>query len=178
MIMNRAFARANAWTFESKPIVELLDRYVGDGQGWVDPFAGHSTLCEFRNDMNPEQSQPHMMEAVVYTTTYLQPFLLQTGRVLNGCVFDPPYSYRQVSEHYKQLGLKATSMDTSANFTIRVKRAIAPLIKVGGYAITCGWNSNGFGKNLGFEIEEILLVAHGLTHNDTIVTVERKSHEV
>ena len=40
--------------------------------------------------------------------------------------------------------------------------------------ITCGWNSNGFGKNRGFEIIEILLVAHGQHRNDTIVTVERK----
>lgn len=29
-------------------------------------------------------------------------------------------------------------------------------------------------KNRGFEIIEIMLVAHGGNHNDTIVTVERK----
>jgi len=29
------------------------------------------------------------------------------------------------------------------------------------------------GKNRGFEIVEILLVAHGGHHNDTIVTVEK-----
>ena len=40
--------------------------------------------------------------------------------------------------------------------------------------ISCGWNSCGFGKKLGFEIVEILLVCHGRTHNDTIVTVEKK----
>lgn len=32
----------------------------------------------------------------------------------------------------------------------------------------------GIGKTLGFNIEEILLVAHGGWHNDTICTVERK----
>ena len=37
-----------------------------------------------------------------------------------------------------------------------------------------GWNSNGVGKVRGFEIIEILLIAHGGSHNDTIVTVERK----
>lgn len=47
-------------------------------------------------------------------------------------------------------------------------------IKPNGLAISCGWNSGGFGKMLGFEIVEILLVAHGGNHNDTIVTVERK----
>lgn len=39
---------------------------------------------------------------------------------------------------------------------------------------TAEWNSGGFGKNLGFEMIEILLVPHGGHHNDTIVTVERK----
>jgi len=39
--------------------------------------------------------------------------------------------------------------------------------------ISFGWNSGGIGKTNGFEILEILLVAHG-AHNDTICTVERK----
>jgi hypothetical protein len=30
------------------------------------------------------------------------------------------------------------------------------------------------GKNRGFEIQEILLVAHGGNHNDTICVVEKK----
>lgn len=45
----------------------------------------------------------------------------------------------------------------------------------GGIVITCGWNSGGIGKKYGFEIEEILLVAHGGWHNDTIVVVDRKT---
>jgi len=45
---------------------------------------------------------------------------------------------------------------------------------LGGIAISFGWNSNGFGKKLGFEIIEILIVPHGSSHNDTIVTIERK----
>lgn len=51
---------------------------------------------------------------------------------------------------------------------------ICDKIKVGGYAISFGWNSNGFGKNRGFEVIEILLVSHGGHHNDTICTVEMK----
>jgi hypothetical protein len=34
------------------------------------------------------------------------------------------------------------------------------------------------GRNRGFRIEEILLVCHGACHNDTIITVDRKAHEV
>ena len=70
--------------------------------------------------------------------------------------------------------MKATQKDTSYNFYRRAMNAIIPKIKIGGYAISFGWNSNGFGKKYGFEKIEILLVAHGMCHNDTIVTVERK----
>lgn len=38
----------------------------------------------------------------------------------------------------------------------------------------CGWNSNGLGKGRGFELDELLIVAHGGSKNDTIVTVEEK----
>ena len=51
---------------------------------------------------------------------------------------------------------------------------MARIIKPGGYAICCGWTSQGLGKNRGFEMIEILLVPHGGSKNDTIVTVEVK----
>ncbi|KKL75008.1 hypothetical protein LCGC14_2059240, partial [marine sediment metagenome] len=55
-----------------------------------------------------------------------------------------------------------------------VKDNLARLLKTNGIAICCGWSSQGLGKNRGFKIEEILLVPHGGSKNDTIVTVERK----
>jgi len=79
-----------------------------------------------------------------------------------------------VSEHYRMVGRKATSLDTSYNFYHRVMKVLAPKIRRGGYAISFGWNSNGFPKTLGFEKVEVLLVAHAGHHNDTIVTVDRK----
>ena len=48
--------------------------------------------------------------------------------------------------------------------------------KPGGKAICFGWNSNGLGKGRGFELLKVLLVAHGGSKNDTIVTVERKGN--
>ncbi len=47
-------------------------------------------------------------------------------------------------------------------------------MKKDGIVISFGWNTNGIGKTKGFEIIEILMVAHGGSHNDTICTVERK----
>jgi len=169
IVMSRKFARASAWTFTIPPFAELIQRYVGEGKNWVDPFAGDNSPAEYTNDIHPERKAKYHMEA--------EEFCKMIEGDFDGVLFDPPYSYRQISEHYKELGKKATALDTSANFTSRVKRAIAPKIKIGGIAITWGWNSNGFGKVHGFAPIEYLLVGHGSEHNDTICIVERKVNE-
>jgi hypothetical protein len=90
-------------------------------------------------------------------------------------LFDPPYSPRQVSECYKKMGLSVNMQTTQASFWSNLKREIQRVVRPSGIVITCGWNSGGVGEKYGFKIERILLVAHGGWHNDTIVTVERKS---
>jgi hypothetical protein len=154
-------------TFTIAPIKELIYRYGGDFKGWVDPFAGENSPAEITNDLNPDKPTKHHLLATDFA-------LMLTGPIwYNGVLFDPPYSLRQLKECYDSVGVKMFK-DDSQRFPQNVKELIAVPIKQGGIAITCGWNSQGFGKNLGFEIIEILLVAHGRGHNDTIVTVERK----
>jgi len=169
---SRVWAMPSAWTFTIKPIKELLSRYVPDGHGWIDPYSGLYSPAQYTNDMLPERNAIFCMDALEFCTTVLHHIKPNGG--FEGILFDPPYSYRQVSEHYKEAGRRATSMDTSTNFYNRIKNATADHIKQNGLAISFGWNSVGFGKNRGFELEEILLVCHGGHHNDTIVTVERK----
>jgi hypothetical protein len=169
MIITKAWAQPSAWTFTIKPIKELIARYVGDGIGWVDPFAGQNSPAEFTNDWNPERDTCAHMDAKDFCDV-----IIPEPPGFNGVIFDPPYSYRQVSEHYKLVGKKAKSIDTTSNFYSRVKNPICDKVRPGGHAISCGWDSNGFGMNRGFEQIEILLVAHGGHHHDTIVTVERK----
>ncbi|MDB5200556.1 MAG: adenine-specific methylase [Chitinophagaceae bacterium] len=152
-------------TFQIKPIQLLLQKYVGDGIGWIDPFAGENSPAEITNDMNPDKPAKFHLHA--------KEFAAQLTGEYRGVLFDPPYSLRQVKECYDKIGVKLFQEDTQ-RFPQNVKELIAPKIKLGGTAITFGWNSQGFGKNLGFEIIEILLVPHGRGHNDTIVTVERK----
>lgn len=167
MIVTRHKAPPNRWTFQIKPIAELLVRYVGDGRGWVDPFAGMYSPAELTNDLNPDlPSQYHVLADEFCQMVCSGPY--------KGVLFDPPYSYRQISECYKGFGIKATALDTSNRFYNRVMNAICDKIEPGGYAISFGWNSNGFGINRGFELVEVMVVAHGQHHNDTIVTVERK----
>lgn len=89
-------------------------------------------------------------------------------------LYDPPYSPRQVSECYKKLGKTVNMKTTQASYWSNQKKEIGRIVKLGGKVITCGWNSGGIGKKYGFEIIEILIVAHGGWHNDTIVTVDKK----
>ena len=166
MIINREWANPNKWTFTIKPIKELLNRYVGTGKNWVDPYSGKHSPAELTNDLDPKMPSKYHLDA--------KEFCLRLKGMYKGVILDPPYSYRQVKEHYKRAGIKLNRLDTTTNFYNRVMNAICDKIEIGGYAITCGWNSNGFGKKRGFKIIEILLVAHGGHRYDTIVVVEKK----
>jgi hypothetical protein len=171
MLFNRVQTRPSANTFTIKPIAELIKRYIVTPSLWIDPYAGCNSLAEITNDHNPSAPTLYHMEAMDFVIEYTNKLL---GNKLDGALFDPPYSYRQVSEHYKVIGKKATQLDTSSQFYNRVLNPLADIIKDGGYCISFGWNSNGMGANRGFHIVEILLVAHGQHHNDTICVVEQK----
>lgn len=162
----------SAWTFSIPPINALIKSYVQEGENWIDPFAGKFSPAKWTNDINPDRNARFNLDAYDFSQKIGE---LSGLTEFDGVLFDPPYSNRQVSEHYKAVGIKATALHTSARFYTRLKDELAPKIKVDGYAISFGWNSGGFGKKNGFEIVEILLVAHGGSKNDTIVTVERKA---
>jgi hypothetical protein len=170
MKISRVWAMPNKWTFAMPPVAELITRYVGGGRNWIDPFAGMNSPAEHTNDLNPNSPALSHMDAFDWVETLRGNY--------DGCLFDPPYSLVQVSRSYSDFGLKSRigTTDPTASFKA-VKDKISELIKLGGYVISCGWNSNGFGKSRGFKLEEILLVAHGGGHNDTIVTVERKEKQ-
>lgn len=157
----------NKWTFQIPPIADLLARYVGDGKGWIDPFAGETSPAEITNDLNPDRPAKYHLDAL--------DFLKQLNGQYKGVLFDPPYSLRQVKECYEGLGRDFTMADSQdvGRWTL-IKREISKLIITGGIALSFGWNSQGIGKQNGFEINEILLICSGGAHNDTIVTVERK----
>lgn len=89
-------------------------------------------------------------------------------------LFDPPYSGRQVKECYSRLGKTVTINDTNAGYFTKFKKEISRVLKKGGICISFGWNTNGMGKKYGFEVIEVLDVAHGSRHNDTLVTIEVK----
>ncbi len=161
----------NKETFKIKPIKRVLDQYVKDGKNWIDPFAGNNSPAEITNDINPKTKAAYHLTAAEFVSKF--PISSQ----FKGTIFDPPYSSRQVKECYSEIRLVPHTDDTNSYFYSSIKNSLAPLIMPHGIAICCGWNSVGFGKVLGFELIEILLVCHGASHNDTIVTVEKRINE-
>ena len=147
----------NRWTFTIKPIKKLLNRYCMEGI-WCDPFAGRNSPAKVTNDI---------IEKAGYNFDALRFLKFQTSNYYNGCLYDPPYSITQA----KMYGKKEFG---SMKYWADCKNEIVRILKPGGIAICFGWNSMGLGKNRGFEMLEILLVPHGGSKNDTIVTVEKK----
>lgn len=151
-----------------RPVKDLLGREVGSGV-WVDPFARNSKWAEIANDLDPDTSAEYHLEAVDFLRR------LRDGSA-DGVLFDPPYSPRQISEQYKRIGLEVHMEQTqNARLYKAVKDEIDRILKLGGRVICFGWNSNGMGKTRGYKLVEVLLIAHGAAHNDTIVTVEIKT---
>lgn len=167
MELNRVWSMPNRWTFEIKPIRKLIYKYGGDFKGWIDPFAGMNSPAEIRNDLNPEMPAEYHLDALEFLKAQNRDFT-------TGVLYDPPYSFRQARECYKGVGKEMFESVTSMKYWSDCKKHIAKMVKINGIVICCGWNSNGIGKNKGFKILEILIIAHGGNKNDTIVTVEQK----
>jgi hypothetical protein len=168
--IRRAWAMPSGETFSIAPIAALVRRWLAGCQVIVDPFARNSPFGTITNDLNPETSAQHHMEA----TAFLD-MLIDQGVYADAGIMDPPYSPRQIRDCYQGIGRTVTQADTQhAKLVADAKDRLARLIKHGGIAITCGWNSGGMGVNRGFEMIELLTVCHGGSHNDTIVVVERK----
>lgn len=164
--INREWAMPNSNTFSIKPIRELIERYLSGTI--IDPFANQNKLATITNDLDPQYDTDYHMDA----TEFLKILDDNSADVV---LWDPPYSPRQIMECYKKFNMTVNMQTTQASYWSKQKEQIARIIKPNGIVITCGWNSGGIGKKYGFEIIEILLVAHGGWHNDTIVTVERKT---
>lgn len=186
MRIDRVWAMPNKATFTIKPIAELLKEEInecswnyrreapyGDAnivkieRLWIDPFCGENSPAHITNDLNPVIRADFNVDAIEFLKIF-------DDESVDGILYDPPYSVRQVAECYKKVGYQVTQETTRADWYTKIKREITRITKVEGKVICFGWNSGGIGKTLGFEMTRILLVPGGGIHNDTIVTVEIK----
>lgn len=176
MIITREWCMPNSRTFKIKPIKNIIERYQEElvsNSLVLDPFSNQNIVIDkerlnlITNDIDPQYDTDYSLDALDFLKMF-------SDESVDLVLYDPPYSPRQVSEVYKKLDMSVNMQTTQASYWGNQKKEISRIVKKGGYVLTFGWNSGGIGKTKGFEIVEILMVAHGGWHNDTIVTVEKK----
>lgn len=163
-VMHRLWAMPNRYTFKMKVAQNILASH-GVGAQWVDPFAGYHSPAEHTNDLDTNAPTSRHMDAVAFMKMF-------TSESVAGVLLDPPYSLHQVTVSYEGRGAKRVIALTP------VYDQAARICRVGGKVLSWGWNTNGVGKKRGFELVEVYVIAHGGHHNDTLVTVEVKRHNV
>lgn len=168
--IERMWSMPSRNTFSIPPLRLFVEHAIEGRPAVCDPFVGLSPFRDrcVSNDLNPEIDADFHMDALTFLKS-------REAGEFDAMLFDPPYSPRQVSECYKKLDMTVNMETTQASFWSRLKVEIGRTVKCGGVVVTCGWNSGGIGQKYGFEMTNILLVAHGGWHNDTIVTLERKT---
>lgn len=165
MKINRIWAMPNKWTFSIPPIKRLLKETADDYSRWVDPFAGMNSPAGFTNDIRTEMPALYHKDALEFLKEL-------PGAAYDGALYDPPYSIYQAKECYESAGMK--NLAGCMSWWSNTKNELARIIKPGGKAICFGWSSNGLGKSRGFTMQQVLVVPHGGSKNDTLVTVETK----
>ncbi len=169
MRFSREWAMPNSETFSIPPIRCLLKRYIEPGMVVIDPFARNSKIGTITNDLNPETTAEYHLDATEFLAG-----LVSEGVRADVVLFDPPYSLTQVARSYQDIGLKFKGDENPTGGFPEARSLIARLLRPGGVAICCGWNTVGIGIKHLFDLLEVLDVCHGGNRNDTLVTVERK----
>lgn len=167
MTIERIWAMPNSNTFQIPPVKNFVEEALCGCKIIIDPFANNCKYGTITNDLNPNFDTDFHLDALV--------FLKQIPDNYADCViYDPPYSLRQVKECYEGVGITVTAEHTKASWRSKHLDEIQRILKSGGKALCFGWNTNGVGKKRGFEMEKILIVPHGGSHNDLLCTLEIK----
>lgn len=108
MDIERQWAMPNKNTFDIKPIKELIQSELTNGI-WIDPFANQNKLATVTNDLNPVFDTDYHMDALDFLKIF-------DDSSVDGVLYDPPYSPRQVTECYQGVGMNVTNETTRASF--------------------------------------------------------------
>jgi len=159
-------------TFDVAPIGGLVRWYLRDSQVSIDPFARNKRWATYTHDLNPDTAADSHLEASEFLRS-----LQEQGVMADLVLFDPPYSPHQTKECYAGFGHSMKYEDDARHGWSKTRKLLNALLKPDGIAMSFGWDSIGVLGPLG-RIVEMLTVCHGIGHNDTIVTVERKITEL
>ena len=172
--------------FDNPHIRKILDREIdlmmrrtkGKGLG-IDPFARESFTTKnenfITNDLNDEFDCHYNLEFKDFAKQLrlrVDHFKLQKVDLV---FFDPPYSLRQLKEHYDGIGEHLALWQTH-NMWGEGKDHLAQIMDVGSRVVSLGWTTAGFGKKRGFE-KVAVHVFEQVAREDRyslLVTVEEK----
>ena len=161
----------NSDTFRCPPIRSFVDYYLRQSKMSVDPFARNFNGCTYTNDLNPNTQAEYNMTALDFLK-----MIGDKGISPDLVVFDPPYSLEQLKRSYASVGIeKLPYGDTLNGIHWTKEKCVISDILENGVFLHFGWHTNGMGKKHGFAIEEILIVAHGGGHHDTLCMAERRT---
>lgn len=89
--IERIWSMPNKNTFEIPPIKALLEEEVDLSKYWIDPFANRNKIASVTNDLNLEYDTDYHLDALDFLKLF-------EDASVDGVLYDPPYSPRQVSQ--------------------------------------------------------------------------------
>jgi hypothetical protein len=152
-------ANITSCPFENFHIRKILDDVINEVNfKWVNGQIGRPLFCDpfaresftrtldgcITNDLNPEFDTHYNLEFKDFSQA-----MVDEGREFDLVFFDPPYSLRQLKDNYDGIG-KDLELWQTHNMWREGKDLLGKLVKVGGFVISLGWTTAGFGKNRGF----------------------------
>ena len=130
----------------------------------IDPFARMCPWGTKRNDMNPtfhHTYTTHCMDALEFMCSEA------TGDA-HVVILDPPFSNRQSKEEYGTSNLYA-----NPGYMSDIGLQCFRILKLGGYVIKCGYNTNPPYK--GFELIHVKICQMGASRNDILMSLWKKN---
>ena len=164
MLMSHTITSITSKPFDNPHIRKILDRvinkinyqYLHQLPGhplFVDPFANDSFTQYLQgcitNDLNPKFNTNYNLEFKDFAYE-----MKELEHKFDLILFDPPYSLRQLKDQYDGIG-KELKLWQTHNMWGEGKDVLADLVKVGGYVISLGWTTAGFGQKRGFQKKEV-----------------------
>lgn len=167
--------------FSNRKIRKIIDEYIrklhqkyyGNFQ-ICDPFARESFSVELpnciTNDLNPKFDTDHNLEFNDFAKlmeTKQQKFKL--------VLFDPPYNLSLLKKHYDGIGKDLKRWQTHSMWG-KGKDCLARCVEPGGYVISFGYNTHGFGHKRGFDkiAVHVLECRAREDQYNLLITVEQK----
>lgn len=162
MKLNYILTTITAHPFENHHVKKIIDSSIGklrqnDLTKTVricDPFSNNKTKRKqgttlITNDLNPKFKSTYNLEFNDFGE-----LMYEEGKEFDLILFDPPYSLTQLKKQYEGIGKELEQWQCQRMWT-RGKDALARTVKPGGFVISFGWTSQGFGRHRGFEKIEL-----------------------